>query len=57
MINHSVAPHLIDKDTDILVNATGRFVVVVPKVTVAFRRKIIADTYGGLPGTAAEVFG
>ncbi len=48
VINKDVHSDLIDEDTNILVNATGRFVIGGPQGDSGLSgRKIIADTYGG----------
>lgn len=53
MIEHVIKPvlpvHLMDKKTDIYVNATGRFVIGGPASDTGFTgRKILVDTYGGI---------
>lgn len=48
VILHSLPPNMIDCNTKILVNPTGRFVVGGPKADSGLTgRKIIVDTYGG----------
>ncbi len=48
VIQNTVPPELIDKDTKIFINATGRFEVGGPvSDTGVTGRKIIVDTYGG----------
>jgi S-adenosylmethionine synthetase len=48
VINHTVSPELLDKDTKYHINPTGRFVVGGPQGDAGLTgRKIIVDTYGG----------
>lgn len=48
VVREAVPPGLLDENTNILVNATGRFVVGGPQGDSGLSgRKIIADTYGG----------
>ena len=48
VINHCIPAHLMDENTKILVNPTGRFVVGGPQGDTGLTgRKIIVDTYGG----------
>jgi S-adenosylmethionine synthetase len=48
VINKIVDPSLIDKDTNIYINPTGKFVIGGPMGDVGLTgRKIIVDTYGG----------
>jgi S-adenosylmethionine synthetase len=49
VIEVAIDGHLLDKDTKILVNPTGRFVIGGPLGDAGLTgRKIIADTYGGM---------
>jgi len=49
VVEHTVPADLIDSDTRILINATGRFVVGGPMGDAGLTgRKIIVDTYGGM---------
>ncbi|MBK9123455.1 MAG: methionine adenosyltransferase [Chloroflexi bacterium] len=49
IIRHVVPEHLIDQDTRIFINPTGRFVVGGPQGDAGLTgRKIIVDTYGGV---------
>jgi S-adenosylmethionine synthetase len=48
VIEHTVSPELLDKDTKYHINPTGRFVTGGPKGDAGVTgRKIIVDTYGG----------
>jgi S-adenosylmethionine synthetase len=48
VINHTVSPELLDKDTKYHINPTGRFVTGGPQGDAGLTgRKIIVDTYGG----------
>lgn len=48
VIKHTIADELIDSNTDILINPTGRFVIGGPQGDSGLTgRKIIVDTYGG----------
>ncbi|MBE6700792.1 MAG: methionine adenosyltransferase [Ruminococcaceae bacterium] len=48
VIKHSVPDHLLDKDTKVFINPTGRFVIGGPCGDSGLTgRKIIIDTYGG----------
>ena len=54
VIRPTVPAHLMDENTKIYVNPTGRFVIGGPQGDTGLTgRKIIVDTYGGPPPTAA----
>jgi S-adenosylmethionine synthetase len=49
VIDAVIPPHMMDNDTKVLVNPTGRFVIGGPKGDAGMSgRKIIVDTYGGM---------
>ena len=49
VIDAVIPPHMMDHDTKVLVNPTGRFVIGGPKGDAGMSgRKIIVDTYGGM---------
>ncbi len=57
VVNKTLPEHLIDKNTRIFINTTGRFVIGGPMGDAGVTgRKIIQDTYGGMGGHGGGAF-
>lgn len=57
VINKTLPEHLVDKNTRIFINTTGRFVIGGPMGDAGVTgRKIIQDTYGGMGGHGGGAF-
>ncbi|MCS7280673.1 MAG: methionine adenosyltransferase [Desulfobacterota bacterium] len=57
VIKKAIPPEMMDKDTKIYINTTGRFVIGGPRADCGMTgRKIIADTYGGVASHGGGAF-